>query len=139
MSFKQFIRLTILSTLIAWGIWFFLILTVDPVFAGLFEFSLFYLTLFLALVGTILFSAVAIRVKVKPETILFRHVVVSFRQSVLLAILTIASFILLSKNLFTWWLMVILILLLSLVEWNAQSMSRRRRDSEHKNASEVSL
>ncbi len=139
MSFKQFIRLTILSTLIAWGVWFFLILTIDPVFADIFEFSLFYLTLFLALVGTILSVAVAVRVNLKPETILFRHVVVSFRQSVFLAILTIVSFILLSKNLFTWWSMAVFIFLLSLGEWHAQSRSRRKHDSEHKNESEASL
>ena len=47
MNFKQFIQLTILSTFVSWGVWIFLVLTVDPVFAGLSELSLFYLTLFL--------------------------------------------------------------------------------------------
>lgn len=139
MSFKQFIQLTIVSTLVAWGIWIFLLFSIDPVFAGLFEFTLFYLTLFIAIVGTALAITVAARVKFKPDIILFRHVVKSFRQSLLLALLFLGSLLLLSKNLFNWWSILILICLLSLIEWNAQSLRRNRNHSEHNNESTVSL
>lgn len=139
MNFKQFIRLTILSTFVAWSVWFFLILSIDPVFAGLSELSLFYLTLFLGTTGVMLSLMVAVRVKLKPETILFRHVVTSFRQSVLLAFLVTGSLILLSKNLFGWWSMIILVLLLSLIEWNADFVGRRAKTNEHQNESKSSL
>lgn len=139
MNFKQFIQLTIVSTLVAWGIWIFLLFSIDPVFAGLFEFTLFYLTLFIAVSGTVLAIAVATRVQLKPDIILFRHVVTSFRQSLLLGVLFLGSLLLLSKNLFTWWSIFILIGLLSLIEWNAQSLRKNRPHSEHNNESTVSL
>ena len=139
MNFKQFIQLTILSTFVSCGVWIFLVLTVDPVFAGLSELSLFYLTLFLGVAGLALSLMVAVRVKLKPDTILFRHVVISFRQSVLLALLLVGSLILLSKNLFGWWSILILILTLSLIEWHAQSAGRRSGTSEHENESTDSL
>lgn len=139
MNFKQFIRLTILSTFVAWSVWIFLILSIDPVFAGLSELSLFYLTLFLGITGTMLSLMVAARVKLKPETILFRHVVTSFRQSVLLALLVTGSLILLSKNLFGWWSMILFVLLLSLIEWNADRAGKRSGASEHQNESKDSL
>jgi len=139
MTFKSFIQLTLLSTFVIWGIWIFFIFTVDPVFAGLFEFSLFYLALFMAIAGTILSIAVAMRVTFHPNVILFRHVLVSFRQAVLLAGLVVGSLILLSQNLLSWWTMLFFVTILSLIEWNAESLARKKRSIEHNNDSGDSL
>lgn len=139
MSFKTFLQLTIFSTLVAWGIWVFFIFTLDPVFASFFELSLFYGTLGLAVIGTLLSVLVAVRVVSHPEIILFRHVATSFRQAVLLAVLLLISLMLLAQSLFTWWMMTLVIMLLSLLEWNAQSLGRRPVVDEHKNDSEDSL
>lgn len=136
MNFKQFIQLTIISTAIAWAIWVFLISSVDPVYATLFEFSMFYLSLLVAITGTVSGVAVVMRVKFKPETILFRHVVTSFRQALLIGVLVITSLIFLSNGLLTIWSSVILILILSLIEWYIQSINRRNTESEHKKSSD---
>lgn len=139
MNFKQFIQLTVISTLVAWALWVFIVLSVDPVFASFFEVSIFYLALLVAITGTVSGVAVAVRVKTRPQTILFRHVVISFRQALLLGVLIVISLMFLSRGLLNIWSILILILILSLVEWYIQSLNQHYIKTEHKNSSDTSL
>jgi hypothetical protein len=136
MEFKQFIQITGISTAIAWTVWLFLIFSIDPVYATMFEFGMFYLSLLVAITGTVSGLTVAMRVKFRPETILFRHVVVSFRQAVLIGVLAVLSMIFLSKGLLNIWSSLALILILSIVEFLIQSMNKRDFTNEHKKSSE---
>ncbi|MDA1038320.1 MAG: hypothetical protein O2877_01370 [bacterium] len=129
MTFSQFIKLTLISTAFAWGMSLFLLWTVDPVFATWIEMTLFYLSNFVAVAGTLSAIMVAIRTKTHPETVLSQHVHLSFRQAVLFALLIEGTLLLLSKNLLTWWTILVFIAVLSLIELNFQTLAHKRRSN----------
>lgn len=138
MSFKQFLQLTLISITVIWSIWFYLLFTIDPVFATFYEFSLFFLTLFLGLLGLLMLIGVFIRHARYPETLLLRQVMVSFRQGFFFAFLVVVLLLLSSRSLFSWWSILPLVAVLTLIEWQAQSHHQRPK-IEHQTSSEESL
>ncbi len=106
-----------LGTVICWVTWCFIIFTLDPSNAGSLGMVFFYLSLFLALIGT--FSVIIFltrRLIVKNDEVIFRHVKKTFRQSVIVAALLIFALYLLQLHLLTWWNGILLITLFVFLE-----------------------
>ncbi|MFA7653613.1 MAG: hypothetical protein WCX97_01025 [Candidatus Magasanikbacteria bacterium] len=117
MTLRQYLILMSLGTLICWGTWVFVILSLDPNSAGTLGLAFFYLSLFLALVGT--FSVIVFLVRraiVKNDEVIFRHVKKTFRQSVIFTTLIIFALFLLQEKLLTWWNGIILVVLFVILE-----------------------
>ncbi len=117
MTLRQYLLTMISSTVICWITFFFVILSVNPYTTNLVGFLLFYLSLFLSLVGSAAIIGFFVRfVRLKHE-LAFRSVSEAFRQSFLFATLIVVSLLLLSKNLFSWLNLILLIIGLSVLEF----------------------
>ena len=117
MSLKKYLILMSLATLVCWGLFIFIIFTINPLETTLLGFVLFYFSLALSLAGTFSILGFLFRFKILKKDLVFRQVTEAFRQSFLMSLLLIIILILLSKNLFTWINLLILVVGLSLLEY----------------------
>lgn len=116
MTFKQFLSVMLATTLVVWLIWFFLLFKIDPTVSGWFGFLFFYVTLFSALVGTLTVAGASVRRVFRPDDLVSRQVLVSFRQAVWLSATVVIALFLLSSNLFRLWIISLVIVVFSLIE-----------------------
>lgn len=117
MTLRQYLILMTIGTCLCWIAWFFVILYSSPTEGNLLGLVFFYLSLFLAVVGT--FSVIGFLIRrrmIKNDEIVFRHVRHTFRQSIIVALVIVIALILLSINYLTWWTGLLLALLFLFVE-----------------------
>lgn len=126
MTLRQYLILMTISAVFCWAIWVFVLFMIDPTTAGLLGFAFFYLSLFLALAGTMSVLGLLFRMKFGKEEAVFRTVTTSFRQATLLALLLIGGLFLKSKNLLAWWNIVLLVLALAILEFFFISYQKRK-------------
>ncbi|MCL5666713.1 MAG: hypothetical protein M1383_03005 [Patescibacteria group bacterium] len=87
----------------------------DPFGSSWITFLFFYLSLFIAVLGTFTIIGLGLRQWLWPKTYVI-NLSNSFRQGFLAAILVVVSFLLLANNLLYWWVEASLILFLLFVE-----------------------
>ncbi|MBP9864559.1 hypothetical protein KBC54_03880 [Patescibacteria group bacterium] len=128
MSFRAYLLFMGVSTIIAWLAWVVLLLNIDPTQASLFVFIIFYFTLAVGLIGTISLLSMAYRVLVvKQHDLIIRQVRVAFRHAVLLSSLAVISLALSASGLFHWWVLVVLIVGASMIEYVSLLIQSSRR------------
>src|SRR3989344_5964503 len=103
MSFRAYIIMMAITTIASWSIWGMVIFTINPNTTDFLGLSFFYLSLFLSLIGTMSIVGSVIRKKIIKGELFFRHVVLSFRQSVLFSVLIVTALLLQSNSILTWW------------------------------------
>lgn len=116
MSFKVFVTTVIIGSVLSW-LGFFLILTnVDPTRTDHAAF-LFYITLALSLFGTLTTVGLSLRrIIIRDDSALLRHLKQSVRQATLLTTAAILVLKFLSVGLFAWWIGLLLMLLIFMIE-----------------------
>jgi len=105
--------LTICCWLIAVGIF----LITDPYQIGIKIFAAFFVSLFLALVGSLTLLGYNIRIRLSRREVLYAHLGVSFRQATLISLVVVGLLLLQAARVLNWWdgiLLVSAILLLEL-------------------------
>jgi len=102
------------------------LLNIDPGQTGFFGFLFFYLSLFLALTGTIALVGLLIRSYTLKHEMIFRLVTRSFRQGLFFSVLIIGTLLLQSQRLLTWWNTIFLVIGLTALEFFFVSDKRRR-------------
>jgi len=90
---------------------------VNPDEAGIIGFSLFYLSLLLALIGTFSLIGFFGRVWFTKERVIFRHLGVSTRQSVWFSTLLVGTLLLQGSGYLRWWSILLLVILVTLLEF----------------------
>jgi len=116
MNLRQYLITMVISTILCWAAWIFVIMNVDPFSAGVLGFSLFYTSLALALIGTISLLAFGLfRLFGSHDTPLFRHVRMSFRTACIMSLLAITGLYLLSLEIFTFFNALIFILICAVI------------------------
>lgn len=125
MTLKGYLITMMIATIICWSVWTFILFTVNPEITNWVGFFLFYLSLFLALIGTAAIVGFLIRFALLKQELAFRLVTEAFRQSFLLAALIVISLLLLSYNLFSWLNLLLLVLGLSVLELFLISYQRK--------------
>ena len=113
------------ATLVCWLLWAVVVFIIDPEITNVVGYSLFYATLFLALVGSSAIIGFLIRFVALRQALAFRLVKEAFRQSFLFSILIITCLILLSLDLFTWLNLSFLIIGLTIMEFFLLSYERK--------------
>lgn len=126
MSFKQYIIVMIVATLICWAAFLMVVFNVDPDVTGIAGLILLYVTLLLSLTGTISLIGLLIRRLFNKKQLLVRQVAISFRQAISFAILIVALLFLQSQRLLTWWNLIILLAALTILEFFLISYKKRR-------------
>ncbi len=102
MSLKAYVIGMLFATIVCWGAFGFVVLFVDPD-RGWLAVLAFYLTLGLALMGTITLIGYKIRVAVSHGEELYANLGVSLRQGILLAIALVGVLFLQSLRMLNWW------------------------------------
>ena len=117
MTLKSYITIMTILTLICWGAFVYVLFTINPDSTNWIGFSLFYVSLFLSLVGSSALLGFTVRFVALKQILAFRSVKEAFRQSFLFAALVVLSLFLLSQGLFTWLNLAFLVMGLSILEF----------------------
>jgi len=118
MTFRTYLILMGLGTLISWGAWVLVLYTTNPFEAGASGFVLFYLTLGMSLIGTLTLLGMAYRVFfLRRHAVMMREVRISFRHAVFLSLVAVGALALSAQGWLKWWALLALFILMSLVEY----------------------
>jgi len=104
-------------TLLSWAISIFLINSINPETTNWIGFIFFYFSLFLSLSGSLALIGFIIRKKTMKEALDLYIVKTSFRQAFLFSCLITATLFMLGEHLFSWLNILILIIILSIIEY----------------------
>ena len=111
MTFRMYIALMSLATLFAWVAWGVILWNTNPFEAGITGFVMFYVTLFISLVGTLTLLGVSYRVLLRNRRdVISREVRISFRHAVVLSLLGVVALALSAQGMLRWWMVLLLIL-----------------------------
>jgi len=116
MSFRSYLILMSIASVAAWIAWAVVLHGVDPSLSGQMGYILFYLTLSIALFGTISVFGVLVRLWKDRTAIAVRVTMQAFRQALLLTALFIGSLVLFSQGWFRWWTMLLVVIIVSFIE-----------------------
>lgn len=128
MSLKKYLISISVTTLFAWVSWVTVLFYIDPA-SGWLAHVLFHGSLFLAVLGTFSLIGFYIRVRTRTTEAIFRHIGISFRQGVMLAVLVIGSLVLMGAGLYSWWSAGLYILFLIILELFFLSHAKTDRPS----------
>src|SRR3989338_9316484 len=109
MSLKKYISLMIFGTVLCWIAFGLVVNNFDPDQQSWLVFAFFYTTLFLALVGSFALVGMIFRLYILRHDVVFRQVVIAFRQGLSFSFLVIAALFLESQKLLFWWNLLFLI------------------------------
>ena len=127
MTLVRYLLLMSLATLICWAGWYTVVLLINPWQTGLWGFSLFYVSLGLALTGTFAVVGFFIRLFLLRQEMVFQKVAIAFRQAIFLALLVIGCLMLQGWRLLTLPSVAILIIGLTCLEFFIMSIRRPGR------------
>ncbi|HQB50933.1 MAG TPA: hypothetical protein PLT32_01805 [bacterium] len=117
MRLRHYLASTSIAALTAWLLWLFILFRVDPFATNWFGRALFYLTLFTAIFSTMALLGFVGRFSLVRQKLARHAVVAAFRQSGLLAVGVVATLWLLSRQLFSWFNVLILAIGLAMLEF----------------------
>ncbi len=116
MTFRMFLIIMSVASVAAWIGWLVVLNGVDPTRSGGLGLWLFYLSLAIALVGSLSVIGVLIRLWTKQDGLVAVLSMRSFRHALLLSTIFIAALVFLGKGMLRWWIMVGIVLIVSIVE-----------------------
>jgi hypothetical protein len=117
MGLRGYLFLIALGTALAWFSWSIVLCTMNPFDSGWIGFSMFYLTIGMALAGTLTIFFSCIRIYLLHRKVIEREIRISFRHAVLCAFIAIASLMLTASGHFSAWYTFGLLLLSVGVEY----------------------
>lgn len=124
MSLHQYLIALALGTAISISAWCIVMITIDPATAGALAFFVFYLTLGAGIAGIFTIGGTMIRSRKYAEEAIHAAVARSFRQGVMLSVLFLACLYLLSRDLFSFGTMLLLVVLVGLIEFLMMSIRK---------------
>lgn len=116
MSLRLYLIIMSLVSLCAWIAWFIVLHAIDPTKSGFLGFLLFFLTLGISVLSSMTLFGTLIRVWVKKDQVVYRHVVRSLRQALILTSLFLVALILTGVGLLAWWVLMLLVLIATVLE-----------------------
>src|SRR3989338_10910972 len=115
MTLKQYLIFMSVATLVAWFVFGAIMLFTNPEESSAVIHLVFYMSTFIALLGTLTLGGIFVRAKVlRNDTLILRQVGTSLRQSFLFSFLFTSALYLQSKGLLVWWNVLFLILALTI-------------------------
>jgi len=123
MNLKVYLVGLVLATLLAGACLAAILIYFDPTSSSCLIFILFYLSLFIVSAGILALINLAIRRISRKRRIplsndqAVRQLEISFRQSILLAIILVAVLILQGQRILDWWHLLVLVGFVGLAEW----------------------
>ncbi len=127
MTLKRFIQLLLFASTVCWTSLGVLIVRFDPTTLPMWAFVFFYIVLFLGCTSLVGSLGLAVRLLVVRRFVPHYHIAMAMRQSLWCAIALCVSLILLRAQLFTWW--IISLLLVALISVEVLFLARRIQTS----------
>ncbi len=116
MTLKVYILLIAICTIFCWISWGIILWNIDPSESELGGFILFYLSLFLSLMGTITLGGSLLRLKFNRNKLILKQAIIALRQAIWFSSLIIFFLILQGFNLLYWWNIGLFVLFLIVLE-----------------------
>ena len=116
MTLRRYLITMAFTTLVCWGSFVIVLYKVDPETGGTIGLLLFFISLFFALWGTLSLLGFIIRFFLKKNAVPFQFIGISLRQALWFAILVTLTLFLVSQELLEWWMSIILIIGLTILE-----------------------
>lgn len=116
MTLKRYLLMMIVTTLVCWASFVLVLFRIDPSTAGTIGLTLFFVSLFFALWGTLALIGFWIRLLIKRQSIPFEHIGISLRQSLWFAVLVSLSLLLVSQDIYVWWMSLLLVIGMTVAE-----------------------
>ena len=126
MTFRSYITIMTIASLAAWGAVIGIVVSVNPFAAGMVSIALFYVSVFLAVVGTLALLGIIVRHRFFAHESQPAQVAIAFRQALWFGVLVIGSLFLVRLGLLTWWTLALFIAFLTLIEASALTLFSRR-------------
>lgn len=118
MTFRLYMAFMATATLLSAFAWGMVVLNTDPYETGVAGFVMFYVTLFMSLVGALTILGTLYRVSFrKRNEVLSREVKISFRHAIALALAGVAALALSARGSLRWWTFLLLIAVLTVIEY----------------------
>lgn len=117
MTLFKYLILMSLASAVCWVALWLVIFYMNPIGSGLTALLFFYVSLFLAVVGTFAVIGFALRSKILGKELIFNQVAVAFRQAFWFGVLAVVSLWLQSRGMLTWYNLILLILALVVIEF----------------------
>lgn len=117
MGLKGYLSFIGLGTFLAWFAWVVILFNVSPKDTGMAGFIMFYVTLAIALIGTLTIMMTALRVYILKREVLGREIRKAFRHSVLFSVVAIVSLALSAVGKFHVLHIVLLVAVASIIEY----------------------
>lgn len=127
MSYRVFLSLIILGSIISWLSLGLIIFYFDPQKISFVGFSLFYASFFVSLGGLIFLVTNFLKRKFFKDQLLYYRVRNSVRHAIFFSILIIGWAFLKSHDLLRWWNILLLILILTILEFFFISLNKERK------------
>lgn len=131
MTLKRYLIIMTSFSAICWGIWIYVLYIVNPEITNWIGFALFYISLFLSLVGASALVGFLVRFVALKRGLAWRLVKEAFRQSFLFSLLVVVSLYLLAHGLFSWFNLFLLVAALSIIEFFILSYSKDIKNNQY--------
>lgn len=117
MALKHYLTLMIFGTAACWVTWLVALFRIDPFVSGFIGQASFFLSFFLALLGSFSILGFLFRRAFSKDAVAFHHVGISMRQGLFFALIVVGSLLLRGTGLFTWWSIAFLLGGLTVLEF----------------------
>lgn len=124
MTIRQYLWLMLICTVLCWGGFLMVLFFINPQSAGSLGFVMFYASLFFALLGSLALLSYLFRVAFNRIYTKQEKVQVSFRQAVFFSVVITGSLFLQANNLMTWLNSILLVLLVTFLEFLILSLKK---------------
>lgn len=136
MTLRRYLITMAITTCICWCAFIMVLFRIDPNNGGSVGLTLFFVSLFFAIWGSLSMLGFFIRYGLLRRSVVpFRHVGISLRQALWFAILTTLTLLLVSQELLVWWMSILLVFALTVLEgfFLSRSLEVRHRQKKQLN------
>lgn len=116
MTLRSYLNSMAVATSIAFMGWALVLMYIDPTSSGYMGLTLFYLTLFLGLMGFFTLISFSLKRWISNNEIIFAYIASSFRQGFWLAIIIIGLLVMQGARILNWWDALLFVGAISLLE-----------------------
>ncbi|MFZ5365598.1 MAG: hypothetical protein ACOZBH_05405 [Patescibacteria group bacterium] len=116
MTLRKYLIILLICTTFCWLTFVAVLMYTNPGSTNWIGFSFLYLSLFVSLIGTFSIGGILFRWVSKKQSLQDKQIDISSRQSIILSFFAVVSLFLQSLRLLTWWNLIILVAVISLVE-----------------------
>ncbi|OGF28666.1 hypothetical protein A2477_00515 [Candidatus Falkowbacteria bacterium RIFOXYC2_FULL_47_12] len=124
MTLKTYLTIMLLATGICWAAWAVVVQSINPETTNWIGFLLFYVSLFLAVVGSSALVGFCVRFILLRKELAFHQVAIAFRQSFLFAVIIVGALILQAFRMLTWYNALFMVIALTVLEFFLISYKR---------------